>query len=76
MAKFREYLEESAQYKVVIDVDNYNKRQEKNLIYHAQQAARKVQKFKKPITLDPLNPFQRRLDNDHIPIPGHEPHQW
>ena len=48
-------------YKIVIDVDNYNKRQERNLLFQAKQAAKKVLREKRPVTLDPLNPFQRRL---------------
>ena len=48
-------------YKIVIDVGNYNERQMNRLIFNAQKAARQVLKTRRPIKLEPMNPFQRRL---------------
>ena len=51
----------SNRHKVVMDVDNYHKRSQQRIVGEAKQSARKVQYSKKSITLDPLNPFLRRL---------------
>ena len=48
-------------YKVLVDVSNYHHRIQKKVLFQARLQAKKVQRFKKPIVLDPLNPFLRRL---------------
>jgi spoIIIJ-associated protein len=48
-------------YKILIDIDRYYARKEKSVLEQAVAAAVKVQKFKKPIFLQPMNPFERRL---------------
>ncbi len=47
--------------KVIIDIENYRNRRERNLNYIANKAANQVKKTKKPITLEPMNPFERRI---------------
>jgi len=46
---------------VLIDVDNYRERHHNSVIQDAVQNAKKVLKFKKPLYLKPLNPYERRL---------------
>ena len=48
-------------YKIVVDVENYNYKIEKKVLSHARNMAKKVQRYKKPVELEPLNPFLRRL---------------
>ena len=48
-------------YRIVIDVDRYNKKKEISLIKWAYLQAKKVQVTKKPIFLKPLNSYDRML---------------
>ena len=48
-------------YKILVDIDHYYERKEKNVIQLALAAARKVQKNRRPVLLQPMNPFERRL---------------
>lgn len=47
--------------KVIIDIENYRNRRERNLNFIANKAAGQVKKTKKPIILEPMNPFERRI---------------
>ena len=47
--------------KVIIDIENYRNRKERNLNFIANKAANQVKKTKRPIILDPMNPFERRI---------------
>ncbi len=47
--------------KVIIDIENYRNRRERNLNFIANKAASQVKKTKKPIILEPMNPFERRI---------------
>lgn len=48
-------------YKVLIDIDNYRERKHQHIVHQAIHAAKRVQRFKKPILLNPMNPYERRL---------------
>lgn len=48
-------------YKIVVDVEDYNYKIQKKILFQAKSMAKKVLRFQKPVTLDPLNPFLRRL---------------
>lgn len=47
--------------KVIIDIENYRKRRERNLHYIANKTASQVKRTKKSIVLEPMNPFERRI---------------
>lgn len=52
---------DSSYVRVVLDTENYRKKREETLIRLANKLAYKVKKFKKNITLDPMNPYERRI---------------
>ncbi len=47
--------------RVVIDIENYRKKREETLVRLAEKLAARVVKYKKPITLEPMNPYERRI---------------
>ncbi len=47
--------------KVVVDIENYRKKREQTLINLANRLAERVVRYKKPITLEPMNPYERRI---------------
>ncbi len=50
------------QYKrVTIDTENYRKKREETLVKLAKRLSHKVQKTKRKIVLEPMNPFERRV---------------
>jgi spoIIIJ-associated protein len=52
----------SSEYKrIVVDTENYRKKREETLIAMANKIANSVMKYKKSITLEPMNPYERRI---------------
>lgn len=47
--------------KVFVDTENYRKKREETLIRLANKMASKVRKVGKTITLEPMNPYERRI---------------
>ncbi|MCR4436533.1 MAG: RNA-binding cell elongation regulator Jag/EloR [Clostridiales bacterium] len=47
--------------RVVIDVENYRQKREDTLVKLANRLAERVVKYKKNITLEPMNPYERRI---------------
>lgn len=47
--------------RVVIDTENYRKKREETLIRLANKVAERVVRFKKSVTLEPMNPYERRI---------------
>lgn len=47
--------------KVIVDTENYRKKREDTLVKLANRLAMKVNKYKKSITLEPMNPYERRI---------------
>jgi spoIIIJ-associated protein len=47
--------------KIYIDTENYRQKREDTLIRLANKMARKVQKIGKTMTLEPMNPYERRI---------------
>jgi len=47
--------------RIVVDTEEYRKRREDSLLSTALQTAQKVRKTRKPITLGPMNPHDRRI---------------
>jgi len=47
--------------RVIIDVENYRQKREETLIKLANRLADRVVKYKKSVTLEPMNPYERRI---------------
>ncbi|EYE88644.1 DNA-binding protein [Fervidicella metallireducens AeB] len=47
--------------KVILDTENYRKKREETLIRLADRLAYKVKRYNKSITLEPMNPYERRI---------------
>ena len=47
--------------RVVIDIENYRQKREETLVKLAYRLADRVVKYKKNITLEPMNPYERRV---------------
>ncbi|SKC88883.1 RNA-binding cell elongation regulator Jag/EloR [Maledivibacter halophilus] len=47
--------------RVILDTENYRRKREQTLIKLANKLAYKVKKYRKSITLDPMNPYERRI---------------
>ncbi|RCX16139.1 spoIIIJ-associated protein [Anaerobacterium chartisolvens] len=58
--------------RVVVDIENYRQKREQTLIKLADRLAERVIKYKKSVTLEPMNPYERRIihaslqDNKYI----------
>ncbi len=53
---------DSEEYKrIVVDIENYRMKREETLINLANRLAEKVVKYKKNVTLEPMNPYERRV---------------
>lgn len=48
-------------YKVKLDTENYRERRKETLDNLAKNIAIKVKKTRKPVTLEPMNPYERRI---------------
>lgn len=47
--------------RVVVDVENYREKRKRTLVSLAKKLAEKAQKERKNITLEPMNPYERRI---------------
>lgn len=47
--------------RVTIDIENYRKKREETLVKLANRLADRVVRYRKNITLEPMNPFERRI---------------
>jgi spoIIIJ-associated protein len=54
--KHQEYFK-----RVTVDIENYRKKREETLIALANRLAERVVKYNKNITLEPMNPYERRI---------------
>lgn len=67
VANKREEDEKSGDYmKITVDVENYRAKREDTLRQLARRMAAKVQKYKKSVTLEPMNPYERRIIHSEI----------
>ena len=48
-------------YKVKVDTEDYRKRRKETLENLAKNIAYKVKRTKRPVSLEPMNPFERRV---------------
>jgi spoIIIJ-associated protein len=56
--------------KIIIDIENYRNRRERNLKFIANKAVTQVRKTKKAVLLKPMTPFERRII--HIALQNEE----
>ena len=57
--------------RVQVDVENYREKREQTLRALARRMAYRVQKYKKSVTLEPMNPYERRIIHSEVQnIPG------
>ena len=47
--------------RVLLDIDNYKEKREKTLEELAQKVAKTVMRTKKPIKLEPMQPYERKI---------------
>lgn len=47
--------------RVVLDIENYRQKREETLVKLANRLANRVVKYKKSVTLEPMNPYERRI---------------
>ncbi|MBO4897960.1 MAG: protein jag [Clostridia bacterium] len=52
--------------RVSLDTENYKQRREQALIHLADKTASKVVRFRRSITLEPMNPYERRIIHSHL----------
>lgn len=66
-ANKREEEEESRDYcRITVDVENYREKREETLRSLARRMASRVLKYKKSLTLEPMNPYERRIIHSEI----------
>ena len=51
---------------VVLDVENYKEKKQRNIEFLAKKLAREVQKTKMDVKMDPMNSFERRLIHEKL----------
>ena len=52
--------------RVSLDTENYKQRREQALIHLADKTASKVIRFRRSLTLEPMNPYERRIIHSHL----------
>jgi len=52
--------------RVIVDVEGYRRRRESKLVAMAEEAGRRVLRSGREVSLEPMNPFERKLVHDAI----------
>jgi spoIIIJ-associated protein len=52
--------------KITLDIENYRKKREETLRSLAKKMAERVQKYSRPVTLEPMSPYERRIIHSAI----------
>ena len=52
--------------RIVVDIENYREKREDTLRQLARSMANRVKKYKKNITLEPMNPYERRIIHSEV----------
>ena len=52
--------------RVSLDTENYKEKREMALIHLADKTADKVVRYRRSLTLDPMNPYERRIIHSHL----------
>lgn len=66
LAANRKEDEDRCYTKITVDVENYRAKREDTLRQLANRMAEKVLKYKKSITLEPMNPYERRIIHSEV----------
>ena len=66
LAANRKEDEDRCYTKITVDVENYRAKREDTLRQLAKRMAEKVLKYKKSITLEPMNPYERRIIHSEV----------
>ncbi|MBO5648472.1 MAG: protein jag [Clostridia bacterium] len=66
LAANRKEDEDRCYTKITLDVENYRAKREDTLRQLAKRMAEKVLKYKKAITLEPMNPYERRIIHSEV----------
>ncbi len=67
LAANRREEDESGSYtRITVDIENYRSKREDTLRRLARRTAEKVLKYKRNITLEPMNPYERRIIHSEI----------
>ncbi len=64
----RKHLDENVH--IIVDVNGYRMRREKNLFGFAEEVAKRAQRTGRPVTLSPMNAIDRRII--HTALAGHK----
>jgi len=59
-----------ARCRVIVDVEDYRKRQRARLVSKAKEAARQAKRSGKPEALEPMNAFERKIVHDAVAAVG------
>jgi spoIIIJ-associated protein len=65
------FKKQPGDYNVIIDVDDYRKRQEENVLKLAERKVEAVRKTHHMQTLPPMSPYFRRLVHMHLATPDY-----
>jgi len=52
--------------KITVDIENYRAKREETLRQFAKRMAARAVKYKRPLTLEPMNPYERRIIHSEI----------
>lgn len=52
--------------RITLDIENYREKREQTLRALARRMAYRVQKYKKSVTLEPMNPYERRIIHSEV----------
>ncbi len=52
--------------KIIVDIEDYRQKREETLRSLARRTAAKAQKYKRNVSLEPMNPFERRIIHSEI----------
>lgn len=47
--------------RVILDIENYRQKREDSLVKLANRLAERVVRYRRPVTLEPMNPYERRV---------------
>ncbi len=56
--------------RVIVDVEDYRKRQQSRLVARARELAKRVQRTGREIELEPMNPYDRKVVHDAVASVG------
>ncbi len=55
------YFKDSTDRRIILDIDGYRERREETLKQMARQAAQHAKRTRRPVSLDPMSPYERRI---------------